>query len=181
MVRPGLVLGMPKSEETPRRVADAWSHWTSGYQHDPATILKVFKDGGDKYNEMVFQGAIPVYSHCEHHLAPFFGVAHIGYIPGTKGIVGLSKLARLTDIFARRLQVQERITMQIADALSEHLQPLGVGVVLRCRHLCMESRGVCKTGTITWTSALRGCMNNASPREEFLRFVGAADAAHPHQ
>lgn len=121
-----------------------------------------------------FANGIAVHN-CEHHLAPFFGVAHIGYIPD-KSIVGLSKLSRVADIFARRLQVQERLTTQIADALDQHLKPKAVGVVLRCRHLCIESRGVGKAGTVTYTSALRGqFMNESETRNEFLRFVERSD------
>lgn len=162
--------------ETPTRFLTAWRFWTSGYQLDAATILKQFEDGAQNYDQLVFQGAIPLYSHCEHHLAPFFGVAHIGYIPRER-IVGLSKLARLVDVFARRLQVQERLTTQVAQALMDHLKPRAAGVVLRCRHMCMESRGVQKTGTITYTSALLGeFRTEAETRAEFLRFVQQADA-----
>ena len=132
--RPGL-------RETPERVAKAWHHWTSGYDQDPNEILKVFEDGAENYNELIVVRGIPVYSHCEHHLAPFFGIATIGYTPAGR-IVGLSKLTRLVDCFAKRLQVQERLTMQVADALTEHLKPRAVGVVIRCRHMCMESRGI---------------------------------------
>lgn len=161
--------------ETPRRVSEAWKFWTSGYYADPAAVLKVFDDGAEDYDALVFQGNIPCYSMCEHHLAPFFGVAHIGYIPN-KRIVGLSKLARVTDIFARRLQVQERLTTQIANALYDNLDPLAVGVVLRCRHLCMESRGIQRAGTVTYTSALRGQFKEEpEARAEFLRFVERAD------
>jgi len=127
--RPGL-------HETPDRVSRAWKHWTSGYTQDPGEILKVFKDGAEKYNELIIVRGIPVYSHCEHHLAPFFGHATVGYTP--KGhIVGLSKLTRLVDCFSKRLQVQERLTIQIAEALMTNLQPLAVGVFIRCQHLCM--------------------------------------------
>lgn len=122
-------------EETPKRVADAWEFWTQGYKQKPEDVLKEFEDGADNYDEMVFQNGIPLFSQCEHHLAPFFGVAHIGYIPNGK-IVGLSKLARLVEVFARRLQVQERLTTQIADALKDTLGAKAVGVVIRCRHLC---------------------------------------------
>jgi GTP cyclohydrolase I len=169
--RPGLV-------ETPERVAKAWGFWTSGYNDRPETILKTFEDGAEDYDEMVFQGRIPLYSHCEHHLAPFFGVAHIGYIPNGC-IVGLSKLSRVVDMYARRLQVQERITRQVADCLNEHLQPIGVGVVIRCRHLCMESRGIQKAGTVTYTSALRGAIkDHGGARTEFLKFVERADEGY---
>ena len=114
---------------------------------------------------------IEVFSHCEHHLTPFHGVAHIGYIPGESGrITGLSKLARLVDLYARRPQVQERLTSQIADALVEHLQPLGVGVVIKARHMCMESRGICQQGHHTVTTALRGVIKEQpATRAEFMQ------------
>ena len=119
-------------------------------------------------DEMVVVKDIPFYSHCEHHLAPFFGTVTIAYVPDGK-IVGLSKLSRVVSAFARRLQVQERLTNQIADALQEHLAPLGVGIVVTARHLCMESRGIEQQGSITITSALRGVMrDSASARSEFL-------------
>jgi GTP cyclohydrolase I len=122
--------------ETPARVEKAWKHWTSGYTQNPAELLKTFEDGAEQYNELIVVRNIPVYSHCEHHLAPFFGKATIGYMPDGK-IVGLSKLTRLMECFAKRLQVQERLTIQVANALMESLQPKAVGVVIRCRHLCM--------------------------------------------
>jgi GTP cyclohydrolase I len=154
--------------DTPARVEKAWRHWTSGYGQDPAEILKVFEDGAEQYNELIVVRGIPVYSHCEHHLAPFFGTATIGYTPDGR-IVGLSKLTRLVDCFARRLQVQERMTMQIAEALMTHVQPLSVGVVVRCRHMCMESRGIQTPGEETVTSALLGEMRtNLGLRSEFL-------------
>lgn len=160
--------------ETPERVIRSLDFLTSGYNESPHSIfkiLKTFEDGGENYNEMVYQGRIPIYSLCEHHMLPFFGFAHIGYIPSKK-IVGLSKLSRLADIFARRLQVQERLTCQIADCLMEHLSPEGVGVVIQARHLCMEMRGVCKSGTETTTSALRGNFKEHSEvRAEFFSMV----------
>lgn len=157
--------------ETPKRFLKAWDHHTSGYGQDPAEILKVFKDGAEKCDEMVLIRNIPVYSHCEHHLAPFFGVAHVGYIP-KGGIVGLSKLSRLVDVFARRLQVQERLTNQIADALVKHLAPLGVAVVIECRHLCMESRGIQQQGSSTITSAMRGAIREDSKaRAEVMALI----------
>jgi len=157
--------------DTPDRFAKAWQFWTKGYDEDPAKILKTFKDGASNYDEMVLVRDIPVYSKCEHHLADIFGVAHVGYIPNGR-IVGLSKLNRLVDCFARRLQVQERLTTQIADALVDNLQPRGVAVMLQCRHLCMESRGVCQQGHTTITSALRGAMlDEASARAEFMSLV----------
>ena len=154
--------------ETPERVEKAWRHWTSGYTQNPAEILKTFEDGAEQYNELIMVSGIPVYSHCEHHLAPFFGTATIGYIPNGK-IVGLSKLTRLVDCFARRLQVQERLTMQVADALMQHLSPSSVGVIIRCRHMCMESRGIQKSGEETTTSALLGQVRmDAALRSEFF-------------
>src|SRR4051812_27553566 len=159
--RPGLV-------ETPSRVSKAWSHWTSGYGQDPAELLKAFEDGAEQYNELIVVRGIPVYSHCEHHLAPFFGKATIGYLPNGK-IVGLSKLTRLVDCFAKRLQVQERMTIQIANALMEVLEPKAVGVVVKCRHLCMESRGIRTPGEETITSAMLGELQpNLALRTEFL-------------
>ncbi|WP_234814881.1 GTP cyclohydrolase I FolE [Noviherbaspirillum denitrificans] len=154
--------------DTPQRVEKAWQQWTSGYAMDPADILKVFEDGAEQYNELIVVRGIPVYSHCEHHLAPFFGTATVGYTPNGK-IVGLSKLTRLVDCFAKRLQVQERLTIQIAEALMEHVEPLSVGVVIRCRHMCMESRGIQTPGEETVTSALLGEMRtNLGLRGEFL-------------
>ena len=162
-------------KDTPARMVKAWDFWTSGYDLDPGSVLKTFEDGAQGYDELVFQGNIPLYSHCEHHLAPFFGVAHIGYVPKGK-IVGLSKLSRLVDVFAHRLQVQERLTCEISEAMMKHLAPAGVGVVLRCRHLCMESRGVQKAGTITYTSSLLGVFReDQAARTEFLSFVERAD------
>lgn len=154
--------------ETPRRVAKALSHWFSGYDKDPKSILKVFEDGGENYDQMVVVKDIPIYSKCEHHMADIFGTATIAYIPNGK-IVGLSKLSRLADMFARRLQVQERLTANIADALQEHLQPKGVGVIIKARHMCMESRGICQQGHHTVTTALRGViLNEPATRAEFL-------------
>ncbi len=154
--------------ETPRRVQKAWQDWTCGYGQDPAEILKVFEDGAEEYNELIVVRNIPVYSHCEHHMAPFFGKATIGYLPDGK-IVGLSKLTRLVDCFARRLQVQERLTTQIANALMDHLQPKAVGVVVSCRHMCMESRGIRSVGEETLTSAMLGELQpNLALRTEFL-------------
>lgn len=155
-------------EETPSRALKAWKEWTSGYSQKPEEILKVFTDGAENYDEMVTVKDIPFYSHCEHHLAPFFGTATISYIPKGK-IVGLSKLNRLVEIFSKRLQVQERMTAQIADILYSELQPLGVGVTLKGRHLCTESRGVKHVGHITQTNALRGVFRTQSEtRAEFL-------------
>lgn len=162
-------------KDTPRRFLEAWKFWTSGYGQDPQKILKTFEDGSQNYSELVFQGNISLFSHCEHHLAPFYGVAHIGYIPKGR-IVGLSKMPRLVEVFARRLQVQERLTVQIAEAMNEYLEPLAVGVVLRCRHSCLESRGVQKVGSTTRTSALLGAFKtDISARAEFMSFVTNAE------
>ena len=154
--------------ETPSRVAKAWKHWTSGYRKEPAECLKVFEDGAQEYNELIVVRGIPVYSHCEHHLAPFFGSATIGYVPKGK-IVGLSKLTHLVDCFAHRLQVQERLTIQIANALMTHLEPQAAGVVIRCRHLCIESRGIRTQGEETVTSSMLGTLQtNPALRAEFF-------------
>jgi GTP cyclohydrolase I len=158
--------------ETPERFLKAWEEYTRGYREKPEEILKSFEDGAQSVDEMVIVRDIPVYSLCEHHLAPFFGRAYVGYVPD-KRILGLSKISRLVEIFARRLQVQERLTNQIADALDTHLQPLGVAVVIECRHMCMESRGVRHTGTATVSSALRGSIKtNPDTRREFLSLIG---------
>lgn len=160
-------------EETPARVAKAWEFWTQGYSMRAEDILKVFEDGADGYDEMVIVKNIPIYSKCEHHLADIFGTVTIAYIPDGK-VVGLSKLSRLANMYARRLQVQERMTVQIADALHEHLKPKGVGVIMRARHMCMESRGLCQQGHHTVTSALRGVIkSDATARAEFLQLASA--------
>lgn len=157
--------------ETPHRVAKAWTHWCGGYGMNPKDVLKTFEDGAEKHDQMVTVKDIPFYSHCEHHMAPFFGTVTISYIPNGK-IVGLSKLSRLADMFARRLQVQERLTDQIADALMEHLAPVGVGVMIKARHMCMESRGTRQQGHHTITTALRGVMKEEhQTRSEFLRLA----------
>lgn len=163
-------------KETPARAAKAWREWTSGYDVDPLAVLKVFEDGAEQADGLVFQAGIPFYSHCEHHLAPIFGVVHIGYIPNGS-IVGLSKLARLTDIFAHRLTVQERMTNQIATTLYDGLKCKGVGVVSQARHLCMESRGVKKVGTVTMTQSLRGTfLTHPEVRAEFTGMAQTAMA-----
>lgn len=162
--------------ETPQRYVKALQFLTSGYHIKPVDVLKQFTDGAQSYNGLVFQGQIQVYSLCEHHLLPFFGVAHVGYIPDGK-IVGLSKISRVVDLFSRRFQVQERLTTEIADCLRETLKPQAVGVVLRCRHMCMEMRGVQKPGTITYTSSLFGdFLLEPETRAEFMEFVKMADA-----
>lgn len=155
--------------DTPRRMAKAWREWTDGYGKNPADVLRTFSDGAQAYDEAISIPQIPFYSHCEHHLAPFFGEVVVSYIPSGK-IVGLSKLVRVVDIFAHRLQVQERLTTDICDALSEALAPKGVGVSIKARHLCMESRGVARQGQYTVTTALRGVMlSDEKARAEFLQ------------
>lgn len=154
--------------ETPARAMKAWAEWTSGYNKSPVDVLKTFEDGAEQTDQMITVNNIPIWSHCEHHLAPFFGTAKISYIPNGK-IVGLSKLSRLADMFARRLQVQERLTNQIADALQDNLNPIGIGVEIKCRHLCMESRGVKTHNSNTKTIALRGAIKECEKaRLEFL-------------
>lgn len=154
--------------ETPHRAAKAWLDWTWGYTQDPAEVMKVFEDGAEDSDEMVVVHNIPVYSHCEHHLAAIFGTATVGYLPNGK-ILGLSKINRVVDIFARRLQVQERMTNQIAKALMTGLNAHGVGVVVKARHMCMESRGVKQSGTHTTTSSMLGLFRtDPAVRSEFL-------------
>lgn len=158
--------------ETPARVMKAWRHWTQGYDQAAADVLKTFTDGAEGADEMVIVRGIDLYSHCEHHMAPFFGKAHVAYIPN-KRIVGLSKLARVVDIFAHRLQVQERLTNQIANAIHDVLEPIGVGVVIEATHFCMCSRGVNKQGSTTVTSALRGAIKDKpEARAEFMSLAG---------
>ena len=158
---------------TPERVAKMYGEVLAGLHEDPAEHLSVTFEAG--HNEMVMVKDIPIYSLCEHHLVPFHGHAHIAYIPGTDGrITGLSKLARVVDGFARRPQVQERLTTQVADALAEALDPRGVLVVIEAEHLCMGMRGVRKPGAITVTSAVRGIFKeNASTRAEAMGLIGA--------
>lgn len=157
--------------ETPKRVIKAWGEWTSGYAVDTSKLFKDFGDGAEGYDQMILIGPIPFYSHCEHHLAAIIGEAYTAYIPNGR-VAGLSKFARLVDAYAKRLQIQERMTTQIADDIEKYLNPLGCGVVLRARHMCMESRGVCKPGATTITSALRGCFHEDACRAEFLGMVG---------
>jgi len=157
--------------DTPRRVANAFLELYSGYGQDPALILsRTFTDVGG-YQDMVLVRDIPFHSQCEHHMLPFTGMAHIAYYP-TAGVVGLSKLARLVDIFARRLQTQETLTAQIADALDAALSPRGVAVMIEAEHLCMSMRGVQKAGASTMTSRFTGVFEKESAeREKFLALV----------
>lgn len=158
--------------KTPERVAKALQFLTQGYDINPEEILKsaLFHE---EYSEMVIVKDIEVYSMCEHHMLPFFGKAHIAYIPnGT--IVGLSKIPRVVDAFSRRLQVQERLTIEIRDCIQETLKPKGVAVVLECQHMCMQMRGVQKQNSVTTSSAFTGLfLSNDSTRKEFINLVQA--------
>ena len=156
--------------ETPERVARAYAEMFSGIEGDAAEVLGTTFD--IDHSELVLVKDIEVWSTCEHHLLPFTGVAHVGYIPSKEGkITGLSKLARLVDLFAKRPQVQERLTSQIADALVEHLTPQGVIVVIECEHLCMTMRGVRKPGSKTVTSAIRGALHHPATRAEAMSLI----------
>ncbi|GBL35598.1 GTP cyclohydrolase 1 [Filimonas sp.] len=158
-------------EKTPLRVAKAMSNLTQGYKMDAVAIINSAKFT-ESYSEMVIVKDIELYSMCEHHMLPFFGKAHIAYIPNGY-ITGLSKLARVVDCFSRRLQVQERMTHQILDAVQEALNPLGVAVVIEAKHLCMMMRGVQKQNSSTTTSAFCGEFEKESTRGEFLRLISA--------
>jgi GTP cyclohydrolase I len=157
--------------KTPERAAKAMQFLTQGYKQDAAAILRsaMFKED---YSEMVIVKDIEVYSLCEHHILPFFGKAHVAYIPNGH-IVGLSKIPRVVDVFARRLQVQERLTLEVRDVIQETLQPLGVAVVIEAQHLCMMMRGVQKQNSVTTTSAFTGEFRNEETRSEFLRLIGS--------
>ena len=155
--------------KTPTRVGDAMQFLTQGYQLDATQILQgaLFEED---YRQMVVVKDIPFYSFCEHHLLPFFGKAHVAYIPNGK-ITGLSKIARIVDVFARRLQVQERMTTQIKDCIQDTLNPLGVMVVIEAEHLCMQMRGVQKPHAVTTTSDFTGAFNRPETREEFMNLI----------
>ncbi|MCF4122137.1 GTP cyclohydrolase I FolE [Antribacter sp. KLBMP9083] len=156
--------------ETPARVARAYEEIFAGLRQEPEDVLTTTFDLG--HEEMVLVKDIEVYSTCEHHLVPFHGIAHVGYIPSADGrITGLSKLARLVEVYARRPQVQERMTSQIADALVRILEPRGVLVVVECEHLCMSMRGVRKPGSRTVTSAVRGVMRDVATRAEAMSLI----------
>lgn len=156
--------------DTPSRVVKSWSTIFGGYKMDPKEILER-RFASEKYDQMIVLRDIEMFSTCEHHMLPFYGKAHIAYIPNGH-VVGLSKLARLVECFARRLQIQERLTQQIADALNEHCQPRGVAVMIEAQHLCMVARGVQKQNSVMSTSALRGLFKDEQKvREEFLCMV----------
>ena len=157
--------------DTPARVARMYEEILSGMHQDPAELFVHKFDEG--HQEMVIVHDIPVYSLCEHHMLPFYGLAHIAYIPNSSGqVCGISKLARLVDLYAKRLQVQERLTSQVADALVEQMDPLGVLVAIECEHLCMSMRGIKKPGSKTTTSAVRGSFRNSTEtRMEALSLI----------
>ena len=158
-------------QKTPQRVAKAMHFLSSGYHMDAYGIMRsaIFHE---EQNQMVVVKDIELYSLCEHHLLPFYGRAHIAYIPNGK-IVGLSKLARIVDVYARRFQVQERLTIQIRDCVQDTLEPLGVAVVIEAKHLCMMMRGVQKQNSVTTTSAFTGEFQNQSTRNEFINLISA--------
>jgi GTP cyclohydrolase I len=157
--------------KTPERIAKAMLYLTHGYDLDAKSIMNsaMFKE---EYSQMVIVKDIEVYSMCEHHMLPFFGKAHVAYIPNGY-VVGLSKIPRIVDVFARRLQVQERLTNEIRDCIQETLNPIGVGVVIECRHLCMSMRGVQKQNSVTTTSAFTGEFLKEKTRTEFLNLIAA--------
>lgn len=156
--------------KTPYRVAKAMQFLTKGYQEDPAAVLRSAMFQEEDYKQMVIVKDIDFFSLCEHHMLPFFGKAHVAYIP-KKYITGLSKIPRVVDIFARRLQIQERLTMQIKDCIQQTLDPLGVMVVIEAQHMCMQMRGVEKQNSVTTTSDFTGAFNQAKTREEFMNLI----------
>lgn len=156
--------------ETPARVVRAWGELFAGYKQRPATILKTFEDGA--CDEMVLLKDIELYSTCEHHLLPFVGKAHIAYIPDGR-VVGVSKLARLLEVYARRLQIQERLGQQVTTALMEHIKPKGAACIIEAQHLCMQARGIQKQGSVMTTSSLRGVfLEKPEARAELMRLIG---------
>lgn len=162
--------------DTPQRVVDAYRDWFSGYQIDPAAYLRRTFEEVAGYDEMIVLRDISFESHCEHHIAPMIGRVHIGYLPADK-VVGISKLARVVDGYARRLQVQEKLTAQIADCIAEVLKPRGVGVVVDAAHQCMTTRGVHKRSVSMVTSRMIGTFrSDARTRSEFLAFIGISGA-----
>jgi len=163
--------------ETPDRVVRAYEEFFSGYSQDPAEILAKTFSEVDGYDEMIVMNDIRFESHCEHHMVPIIGKAHIGYLPD-KRVVGISKLARLVEVYARRLQIQEKMTVQIADTLQEVLQPKGVGVVVEAAHQCMTTRGVHKPGAALVTSRMLGAFRkDATTRREFLAIIARTSSA----
>ena len=162
-------------QQTPSRVEKSMAFLTKGYSEDPGKILRGAMFDVD-YDEMVIVKDIEMFSLCEHHMLPFFGKVHVAYIPKGK-VIGLSKIPRLVEVFARRLQVQERLTRQIADTIQEAINPQGVGVVIEARHLCMMMRGIEKQNSSTVTSAMVGCFRQKETRTEFLSLVRQANCS----
>jgi GTP cyclohydrolase I len=159
--------------DTPRRVAEAYRDWFSGYKEDPVLFLKRTFEEVEGYDEMIVLRDIEFESHCEHHMAPIIGKAHVGYLPRNK-VVGISKLARVVEAFARRFQVQEKMTAQIANCIEDVLRPKGVGVVIEAVHQCMTTRGIHKAGVSMVTSQMLGSFReDARTRAEFLRMIGS--------
>lgn len=167
-------------ENTPKRFAKALAYWTQGYGQCGLDCLTVFENESQGIDQIVGLSGIEFYSMCEHHLAPFFGKAHIYYIPDKK-IVGISKLARILDIYSRRFQNQERIAKQVADDLEKHLQPKGVAVIIEAEHLCMKSRGVGKQCSVMRTSELRGAFREEKEtREELFNLIKMSNGSNNH-
>ena len=161
--------------ETPKRVVNAYKEFFGGYDSDPEQVLSKTFDEVEGYDEMVIVRDIAIESHCEHHMVPFVGIAHIGYIPN-KRIVGISKLARIADVFAKRLQTQETMTAQIADTINEVLKPKGVAVVIDAQHQCMTTRGTHKSESSTITSRMLGLFRtNSNTRNEFMNLINSAN------
>ncbi len=166
--------------DTPKRHVAAFEEWFSGYEHDPTEILARTFEEVEGYDEMVVLRNVRFESHCEHHIAPILGQAHVAYLPDCR-VVGISKLARLVDVFAKRLQIQERMTAQIANTLNEVLQPKGVGVVIEASHGCMTTRGVHKSGLTMVTSQMIGAFrDNDTTRREFLAAIGNPTSGSGH-
>ena len=158
--------------DTPKRVASAYEDWFSGYREDPVKFLERTFEEVEGYDEMIVLRDISFESHCEHHMAPIIGVAHVGYLPSNK-VVGISKLARVVEAFARRFQVQEKLTAQIANCIKDVLRPRGVGVVIDASHQCMTTRGIHKSGVSMVTSQMLGALRkDARTRSEFLTMIG---------
>ena len=156
--------------KTPMRVAKAMQYLTQGYREDPAAVLRSAMFEEENYKQMVIVKDIDFFSLCEHHMLPFFGKVHVAYIP-KKYLTGLSKIPRVVDIFARRLQIQERLTLQIKECIQQTLDPLGVMVVIEAQHMCMQMRGVEKQNSMTTTSDFTGFFQQAKPREEFMNLI----------
>ena len=156
--------------DTPKRVSKSFEMLYGGYQKDPKDHITVFD--GEDYDEMIICKDIDFYSTCEHHMLPFFGKAYVGYLPNKK-IIGISKIPRIIEIYARRLQNQERLTMQIRDCIQEALNPLGVAVVIEAKHLCMMMRGIQKQNSVTTTSAFTGEFEKNATRSEFIKLISA--------